>query len=121
MVAQVQPMKLAAMEALYDGGEGQGLTAIALVNPFEQPDYASHEEPPLKIEIPYALSFLATRDINGYVPGVNDLLKDSDEKIRRGKIAITALKEYRQKNVSPERKAQLLKDIQENMPYFGYG
>ena len=121
MVAQVQPMKLAAMEALYDGGEKQGLTAIALVNPFEQPDYASHEEAPLKIEIPYALSFLATRDINGYVPGVNDLLKDSDEKIRRGKIAISALKEYRQKEVTPERKAQLLKDIQENMPYFGYG
>ena len=121
MVAQVQPMKLAAMEALYDGGEKQGLTAIALVNPFEQPDYASHEEAPLKIEIPYALSFLATRDINGYVPGVNDLLKDSDEKIRRGRIAITALKEYRQKEVTPERKAQLLKDIQENMPYFGYG
>ena len=121
MVAQVQPMKLAAMEALYDGGEKQGLTAIALVNPFEQPDYASHEEAPLKIEIPYALSFLATRDINGYVPGVNDLLKDSDEKIRRGRLAITALKEYRQKEVTPERKAQLLKDIQENMPYFGYG
>ena len=52
MVAQVQPMKLAAMEALYDGGEKQGLTAIALVNPFEQPDYASHEEAPRKIEIP---------------------------------------------------------------------
>src|SRR5574344_3143404 len=75
-IAQVQPMKLAAMEALYNGSEGQGLTAIALVNPFEQPDYASGEDPALKIEIPYALSFLATRDINGFVPGVNDLLKD---------------------------------------------
>lgn len=121
MVAQVQPMKLAAMEALYDGGNGQGLTAIALVNPFEQPDYAASEEHPLKIEIPKALSFLATRDLDGYVPGVNDLLKESDEKIRRGKEAITALKEYRQKDTPAERKAELQKTIQENMPYFGYG
>ena len=121
LVAQVQPMKLAAMEALYDGGNGQGLTAIALVNPFEQPDYAASEEHPLKIEIPKALSFLATRDLDGYVPGVNDLLKESDEKIRRGKDAITALKEYRQKDTPAERKAELQKTIQENMPYFGYG
>ena len=121
MVAQVQPMKLAAMEALYDGGNGQGLTAIALVNPFEQPDYAASEEHPLKIEIPKALSFLATRDLDGYVPRVNDLLKESDEKIRRGKEAITALKEYRQKDTPAERKAELQKTIQENMPYFGYG
>ena len=121
MVAQVQPMKLAAMEALYDGGKGQGLTAIALVNPFSQPDYAASEEHPLKIEIPKALSFLATRNLDGYVPGVNDLLKESDEKIRRGKEAITALKEYRQKNTSAERKAELQKTLQENMPYFGYG
>ena len=121
MVAQVQPMKLAAMEALYDGGNGQGLTAIALVNPFEQPDYAASEEHPLKIEIPKALSFLATRDLDGYVPGVNDLLRESDEKIRRGKEAITALKEYRQKDTPAERKAELQKTIQENMPYFGYG
>ena len=121
MVAQVQPMKLAAMEALYDGGNGQGLTAIALVNPFEQPDYAASEEHPLKIEIPKALAFLATRDLDGYGPGVNDLLKESDEKIRRGKDAITALKEYRQKDTPAERKAELQKTIQENMPYFGYG
>lgn len=75
MVAKSQPMKLAAMEALYDGGHGEGLTIAAWVNPFEQPDYASSEEPPLKIEIPKMLSMLATRDFNGYVPGVNDIIR----------------------------------------------
>ena len=75
MVAKAQPMKLAAMEALYDGGQGEGLTLVALVNPFEQPDYASGEEPPLKIAVPNMLSFLATRDFNGYVPGINDIIK----------------------------------------------
>ena len=73
-VAEVQPMKLAAMEALYNGGTDQGLTAIAWVNPFCQPDYQNEESVPLKIEIPYGLSIMATNDIHGYVPGINDIL-----------------------------------------------
>ena len=142
-VAQVQPMKLAAMEALYNGGTNQGLTAIALVNPFSQPDYENEESPALKIDIPYALSFLATRDIDGFVPGVNDILKGGykkadgtvepsvDEKIDRGKKAIVALKDYRKlkselkgKEPSAEQAVQLstLKaSIDKNMKYFGYG
>ena len=106
-VAAVQPMKLAAMEALYNGGTDVGLTAVAWVNPFAQPDYANEESAPLKIEMPYALSFMATNDIHGYVPGVNDILNgyttpdgkvepSIDEKIERGKKAIAALHAYRQ-------------------------
>ena len=106
-VAQVQPMKLAAMEALYDGGDSQSLTAVALVNPFRQPDYANEGEPPLRIGIPNMLSLLATRQADGFVPGINDLLRGGyelpdgrpamsmDEKIRRGQGAILALQEYR--------------------------
>ncbi len=106
-VAQVQPMKLAAMEALYDGGNRQDLTVMALVNPFSQPDYASGGKHPLHIGLPGALSFLATHDIDGYVPGVNDILRggyrrpdgtvepSADEKIERGRRAIAALKDYR--------------------------
>ena len=142
-VAQVQPMKLAAMEALYNGGEQQGLTAIALVNPFAQPDYANEEAPALKIDIPYALSFLATRDIDGYVPGVNDILKGGyktadgniepsvDEKIASGKTAISSLKDYRQlKSTLKGKEADaaqqskldsLRRSIDDNMKYFGYG
>ena len=67
-VAEVQPMKLAAMEALYDGGEGEGLTVIAAINPFSQPDYAKGGEAPLRIAIPNGLSLLATHSMNGYVP-----------------------------------------------------
>ena len=142
-VAQVQPMKLAAMEALYQGGNDQALTGIALVNPFSQPDYATEEEPPLRLAAPYALSFLATRDIHGFVPGINDLLKGGytradgsvepsvDEKIQRGRQAIADLKQYRQLRASlrgetPDA-AQLAsldalqQSLQKNMPFFGYG
>ena len=129
-------MKLAAMEALYNGGTDQSLTGIALINPFEQPDYANQEEPDLKIAAPYALSFLATNDLHGYVPGINDIIKGGyinakgevelslDEKIERGKQAITALASYRQakKDGADETSlASQLAIIKENMPYFGYG
>ena len=139
-VAKVQPMKLAAMEALYNGGNEQGLTVISAVNPFGQPDYINEKEPSLRIAIPYALSFLATRTSNGYVPGVNDLINGYTkadgtaepsyaEMIERGKKAIVALQAYRtatggkqtaEADLSVEAKAHL--DIlKENIKYFGYG
>ena len=135
-VGKVQPMKLAAMEALYNGGTDVGLTAIAWVNPFCQPDYANEESAPLKLEMPYALSFMATKDIHGYVPGINDILNgytkpdgtkepSVDEKIARGKKAIEALAAYRQAkyNSSDDSStaAYQLGILKENMKYFGYG
>ena len=134
-VAEVQPMKLAAMEALYNGGEDVGLTAIAWVNPLAQPDYQNQESAPLKIEMPYALSFMATNDIHGYVPGINDILNgytkpdgtkepSVEEKIARGKLAITALADYRKakkEGASEATLAPYLSTINENMKYFGYG
>ena len=128
-VAKVQPMKLAAMEALYNGGTDLGLTAIAWVNPFAQPDYENEQEAPLKIEMPYFLSFMATNDFHGYVPGINDILNgytrpdgfrepSVDEKIARGRQAISALAKYRGNEGNKEA---LLSVIKENMPYFGYG
>ncbi|MBO4660098.1 MAG: cytochrome ubiquinol oxidase subunit I [Prevotella sp.] len=134
-VAKSQPMKLAAMEALYNGGIDQSLTAVAWVNPFVQPDYATEEEPPLRIAMPYALSVMATRDIHGYVPGVNDLINGYTtpdgktepsyaEKIERGKKAIAALAEYRkakQEGADEEILNSQLSILNFNMKYFGYG
>lgn len=127
-VGKVQPMKLASMEALYNGGYAQGLTLFAAVNPFKQPDYANQQEPPMKMAVPYGLSFLATLDANGYVAGVNDILNGYTkpdgtkvmsvaEKMKRGRMAIAALQDYRS-GKKDEATKRLLKD---NMPYFGYG
>lgn len=134
-VAEVQPMKLAAMEALYDGGEGEGLTVIAAINPFSQPDYAKGGEAPLRIAIPNGLSLLATHSMNGYVPGINDILNgytrpdgkrelSAEEKMERGRNAIAALAEYRKikaADANDSRLPELTKQLKEDMPYFGYG
>ena len=134
-VAKVQPMKLAAMEALYNGGIDQGLTAIAWVNPLQQPDYRNEAEAPLKLDMPYALSIMATNDPHGFVPGVNDLLNgytrpdgtrepSADEKIERGKMAIQALQAYRQAKKEGADESivnEQLSIFNENQQYFGYG
>ena len=88
------------------------------------------------------LSFMATHDFNGFVPGVNDLIKggytNADgqvepslaEKMERGRQAIAALADYRR--IKAETKgspsAEQEKDLaqkagflKENMKYFGYG
>ncbi len=134
-VAQAQPMKLAAMEALYNGGSEQGLTAIAWVNPFSQPNYEEQQSPAFKLDMPYALSIMATNRPDGYVPGINDILNgytrpdgtqepSVEEKMQRGRLAIQALADYRQakkEGASEEVLGAQLSTIKQNMPYFGYG
>jgi len=128
-------MKLAAMEALYNGGTDQGLTAVAWVNPLCQPDYEHQDATPLKVEMPYALSIMATNDPHGFVPGINDILNgytkpdgtrepSVDEKIARGQQAIAALAAYRKCKHEGADEATLqeqLDVLNANMPYFGYG
>ena len=134
-IAQTQPMKLAAVEGLYEGGKDVGLVCVGMLNP-EKETYNDGKDPFLfRMEIPGMLSILAERDREGYVPGISNLieggyqLKDGTtalsaaEKIERGKTAIQALAAYRAaKNVDNEADAAVAyKVLQENMPYFGYG
>ena len=114
-VAKYQPMKLAAAEGLEDGGEKAPFSIVP------------------GVEIPGMLSILATHDINGFVPGINDLLDgytapdgtkvlSADEKKERGDIALAAFKAYRENRESdPEAAAQARKVLEENVEYFGYG
>ena len=116
-IAKLQPMKMAAAEGLEDGGNGVSFTVVG------------------DIKIPKMLSILATHDIDGYVPGINNLLNggyklangetalSAEEKIERGKKAIVALANYRKavKENDAAAKADAKKILDENMPYFGYG
>lgn len=134
-VAQKQPMKLAAMEALYDGESSAGLVAMGLLNPAKQKADDGVDPFIFRIEIPYMLSMLAERNLDGFVPGINDLLKggytlkdgstalSAEEKIARGRQAIAAFATYRKAKAedNEEVAATAKATLQENMPYFGYG
>ena len=134
-VARKQPMKLAAMEGLYRGGNGVGLVGVGLLNPAKT-SYKDAADPFLfKIELPKMLSYLAERDLDAYVPGITDLLEggyqtadgktalSAQEKISKGQLAIQALADYRQakKNKDETAAQQARATLDENFAYFGYG
>jgi cytochrome d ubiquinol oxidase subunit I len=132
-VAHTQPMKLAAIEGLYKGSEGAGFSVFGIITPGkEQGD--SKDDFVFNVKIPKLLAFLASRNINAFVPGIDDLIEggfkendgyaiSTEEKIRRGKAAITAFKEYKKAKddgnevIALDAKARLEKDFE----YFGYG
>lgn len=114
-VAEYQPMKLAAAEGLEDGGTRAPFSIVP------------------GIEIPGMLSILATHDIDGYVPGINDILDgyvapdgtvglSAETKRERGRIALDAFRVYRENRESnPEAAEAARKVLEENVEYFGYG
>ena len=114
-MAKYQPMKLAAAEGLEEGGTRAPFSIVP------------------GVEVPGALSILATHDIDGYVPGIDNLLDgyttpdglvhpSAEEKIERGKMALQAFCDYRALRESdPEAAAAARKVLDENIEYFGYG
>ena len=110
-VAYKQPMKLAAMEGLYDGGNGVGMVVAGILTPGKE--YNDTKEPfVFNITFPKMLSFLVDYNSDSYIPGINDIIKGGydtpdgkslsmDEKIQRGKGAIAALKQYSHPEMNP--------------------
>ena len=135
-VARVQPMKLAAMEGLYNGSRGQSLVALGVVNAGKRPG-DTQPEMHFSIDIPYGLSILATHDPDAFVPGINDLIEgiainaagdtvntvSYAERIVLGKKAQDALRAYgeAEKAGDTEAMAAAQAEIDANFKYFGYG
>jgi cytochrome d ubiquinol oxidase subunit I len=103
-LARVQPVKFAAMEALYDGKTGAGLTVIgALAESGETIGEKKVHDVKMRIEVPRLLSVMTTGKGDGYVPGIKDLVNGNPgkgilpvtEMIERGKYARQLLTDYR--------------------------
>lgn len=143
-MADKQPMKFAAMEALWEGKTNVPLIAIGILQkPAPPKEEGKYQEKDfyMKIEIPNMLSFMAFLDPNAYIPGVKDLVNGYTnpntgerhlsyyEKIDRGKQAIAALKAYHeaiqnndQENIQYYKSLFNDKNWMENtFRYFGYG
>jgi cytochrome d ubiquinol oxidase subunit I len=137
-VTRTQPMKLAAMEGLYYGQEQAGLVMLGVMSGKEYEQIRSNKDAmPVKIEIPKLLSFLGKRNGDAFIPGIKDLVEgnpaygiiSTEEKIMRGKIAITALKEFKEaKNCGNKaRSDEIIAKFNDSsfikgyFKYFGYG
>lgn len=135
-VAEKQPMKLAAMEGLYEGSTNADLVTVAFLNPNKKSyddgvEPFAFQLPPL----PGGLSLLGFNDFDAFVPGIKDIVEGGyklqdgstalsfEERKARGTIAIEALKSY-QKAMSEEDEvaaAGYKKTLMENYAHFGYG
>ena len=116
-IARVQPMKLATAEGLYDGGRRVPFTLVG------------------DLKIPALLSFLATHDADGFVPGINDLLAGgytqpdgtkalpAEEKMKRGRTAVAAFGAFRHAvdTKDPATAAAARDSLNRHIRYFGYG
>lgn len=135
-VSEHQPMKLAAMEGLYDGKCGQEIVAFGILNPDKRPG-DGQDAFKMEISIPYGLSLLAKNDPHAFVPGINDLIDGVEltqsgdtvhtvsyaERIAIGKRAQQALRDYEEASKAGDdaavAKAQA--ELKESFRYFGYG
>ena len=137
-VADKQPMKLAAMEGVYNGKNGQELIVFGILNPDKKYDN-DEKEFLFDIPIPKLLSILATREIDGFVPGINDIINggyvdknlkgeeiialSAQEKMERGRLAIAALADFNtaRKDNDTEAMNEAKARLEANYEYFGYG
>jgi len=125
-----QPMKLAAMEGLYDGKAGASIVGFGILNPNKKPG-DNLEEFKWKIEFPYALSLLSFHRFDAYIPGINQLVYGDKEhnvtsaaqKIAIGKQAVAALTAYKeaQKAGDTQAAAKARATFEKNSKYLGYG
>jgi cytochrome d ubiquinol oxidase subunit I len=130
-IAQVQPMKLAAFEGLYEGKTNAGLVAFGLVN--REKKVYDTQEPFIgfNLHIPGILSLMANRSWGSFVPGMKDLVYGNPEqnimgaaqKMARGKEAVVSLDAYKQakKAGNGEEAATHLAAFDKNKEYLGYG
>ena len=130
-IAQVQPMKLAAFEGLWEGEQNAGLVAFGIVNP-EKKVYDTRD-PFLgfNLHIPRLLGLMANRSLDSYVPGMRDLVYGNPEqdllgavqKMDRGKKAVASLEAYKEARKGGDQAAAdtHLVSFNQYKEFLGYG
>lgn len=133
-VTRTQPMKLAAMEGLNQGGRGADFTLIGI--PCRDEALPSERMRSVKygITVPKVLSFFGYHDFNAYVPGIEDILNGYTsqegvtypsvaQRMANGRQAIDALRAYKEATDAKDDEAaeKSLATLRANYGDFGYG
>lgn len=130
-VYRTQPMKFASLEGLYYGAKAAPLVTFGIFDTHRPT--MQNQEPKVftnKFEVPKLLSLMATLKSNSYIPGINDYIRGNEQygivsyfdRIKMGKKAIGALKEFQQERGKNDSIANAaLTTFHKNYKYFGYG
>ncbi|MEN8227850.1 MAG: cytochrome ubiquinol oxidase subunit I [Bacteroidota bacterium] len=137
IVAREQPMKFAAMEALYEGQTHAPLVAIGAMRTDTTGIPNPRQDFIFKFEIPNALSYMVFLTPSGFVPGITDMMYGNEkqgiisyqERIKRGAVAIQTLKELKRAGergddatyAAMRKKFDDPEWLEEYFQYFGYG
>lgn len=137
-IAEVQPVKFAAFEALYEGKENAGLVAFGVLRESEKKiGEKKTNDFVVKIEIPGLLSIITGGDKKTFVPGLIDLVHVGNEKqkvlsiaakMARGQEALNVLSDYkRAKMLNDKEQLKFIKEtftdkkfLEDYFRYFGY-
>jgi len=129
-VAQKQPMKLAAMEGLYEGESGAGLVAMGIINDTKVPGDVQ-DAFLFQVKVPGVLSLLANREFGSFVPGIDDLVYGNEEHnimgvntmMEKGKLALADLSTFKKakKNNDDAAADAALARFDINKEFMGYG
>ena len=111
--SQNQKMKLAAIEAMWETEP-----APAGFSLFGIPDLAAQKNH-YEVKIPWVLGFIATRSLNTPLPGIKDLVRQAEGRIRKGMIAYSALHQLRTHKGDPD--PQIIAVFDQHKADLGYG
>ncbi|WP_186388234.1 cytochrome ubiquinol oxidase subunit I [Stappia sp. TSB10P1A] len=107
-----QRMKLAAMEGMWQTHEAPASFTLVGI-----PDQEARETR-YAVEIPWVMGLIGTRSLTREIPGIEDLVAESDRRIRSGIIAYDALMTIReQRNDTP---AEIRETFEEHGGNLGY-
>jgi cytochrome bd ubiquinol oxidase subunit I len=113
VVAETQPMKLAAIEAEWETHE-----APAAFNVIAFPSQ-SKKKNVMSVQIPGLLGFIVTHSFDAVIPGIKDLQADNEQRIKRGMVAYDLLKQLRSGEEEPS--ADLIEQFNQYKDDLGYG
>ncbi len=100
-IGQVQPTKLAAMEAMWETEEAPaGFNLIAWPNEEEMKN-------DWEIKIPWVMGIIGTRSLDTKIPGIHEIVEQNSQRIKSGLIALDALEKIRENSSDEEALATL--------------
>ncbi|AWL04950.1 cytochrome ubiquinol oxidase subunit I [Massilia oculi] len=114
LATEHQHMKLAAVEAMWDTQPAPAaFTAVGF------PDQGARETH-YAIHIPWVMGLIGTRSLSSEIPGINDLVKLAEVRVRQGILAYDALERIRALGGKGPVPAELQARFEENSKVLGY-
>ncbi len=111
LATQNQPTKIAAMEAMWETEPAPAsLSLVAIPNQKERRNDFS-------LELPWLFGLMGTHSISQEIKGINPLVKENEERIRNGIVAVKTLEALRK-----DRTNEMLREKFESVQHdLGYG